>query len=162
MSIQQNDVVTLAYTLYDQETGDIIEQATAENPLAYLHGNYGNIFLMVEEVLHGKNVGDEIEVVLPPEEAFGEYEEELVREEPADIFPQKPEVGMMFEADDPETGDTILFTVEAADGKTVRLNGNHPLAGRTLRFAAKVLDTRQANAEEIEHGHVHGAHGHHH
>jgi FKBP-type peptidyl-prolyl cis-trans isomerase SlyD len=79
-----------------------------------------------------------------------------------DVFPADVEVGMMFEADDPETGDVLLFCVtDIADGKAI-VDANHPLAGQTIRFVAKVTEVRAATAEELSHGHVHGAHGHHH
>ena len=86
----------------------------------------------------------------------------MVRIEPLNVFPVEVEVGMMFEADDPETGDTLVYRVtDIADGKAV-VDGNHPLAGMKLRFKGKVAEIRPATAEEIAHGHVHGAHGHHH
>ena len=133
-----------------------------EQPIAYLHGGYDGIFPLVEEALHEKNVGDVVEVVMQPEDAFGEHEPELIRIEPVDAFPVEVEVGMMFEADDPETGDVMVYRVtDVADGKAV-VDGNHPLAGMKIRFKGKVAEIRAALAEEIDHGHVHGAHGHHH
>ena len=115
-----------------------------------------------QEALHGKNVGESITVTMTPDDAFGEPEEELVRVEPLDVLPEEVEVGMMFEADDPETGDVILFRVtDVADGKAV-LDGNHPLAGQRLNFKVKVVAVRDASQEEVAHGHVHGEGGHHH
>lgn len=132
-----------------------------EQPIAYLHGGYDGIFPLVEEALHEKNVGDVVEVVMQPEDAFGEHEPELIRIEPVDAFPVEVEVGMMFETDMPD-GDVVVFRVtDVADGKAV-VDGNHPLAGMKIRFKATVDSVRDATAEEIEHGHVHGPHGHHH
>lgn len=132
-----------------------------EQPIAYLHGGYDGIFPLVEEALHEKNVGDVVEVVMQPEDAFGEHEPELIRIEPVDAFPVEVEVGMMFETDMPD-GDVVVFRVtDVADGKAV-VDGNHPLAGMKIRFKATVESVRDATAEEIEHGHVHGPHGHHH
>ena len=105
--------------------------------------------------------GDVVEVVMQPEDAFGEHEPELIRIEPVDAFPVEVEVGMMFETDMPD-GDVVVFRVtDVADGKAV-VDGNHPLAGMKIRFKATVDSVRDATAEEIEHGHVHGPHGHHH
>ena len=105
-----------------------------------------------------------VDVLLTPDDAFGDYEAELVRAEPMDVFPDDVEmsIGMVFEADDPDTGDVLLFRVtDIADGK-VMVDANHPLAGQTIRFIATVTDVKVASAEEISHGHAHGAHGHQH
>lgn len=159
MTIKKNSVVTLHYEMFDAD-GTLIDK-TAE-PIAYLHGGYDGIFPLVEEALHEKNIGDSVDVVLQPDDAFGEHEPELIRVENLSVFPVEVEPGMMFEADDPETGDVIVYRVmEVADGKAV-VDGNHPLAGMKIRFKATVDDIREATAEEIAHGHVHGPHGHHH
>ena len=157
--IDKNTVVTLHYEMYDANN-QLIDQT--DEPIAYLHGGYDGIFPLVEEALHGKAVGDEVDVTLAPDDAFGEQEADLIQVEPADVFPVAPEVGMMFESDDPETSDIIVYRVtDVADGKVV-VDGNHPLAGMKIRFKAKVVEVRAAEAGEIEHGHAHGAHGHHH
>ncbi|WP_374347149.1 peptidylprolyl isomerase [Chitinimonas sp.] len=161
MEIAKNTVVSLQYQMYDS-AGEVLDETQDGEPMVYLHGGYDGIFPLVEEALHGKAAGDKIDVTMEPDDAFGEYDAELVRIEPLDVFPEEIEVGMMFEADDPESGDVMLFTVtEIADGKVV-VDGNHPLAGKRIRFAASVLEVRAASAEELSHGHVHGPHGHHH
>lgn len=158
MSIKKNSVVTLHYEMFNAED-QLIDKT--EQPIAYLHGGYDGIFPLVEEALHEKNVGDVVEVVMQPEDAFGEHEPELIRIEPVDAFPVEVEMGMMFETDTPD-GDVVVFRVtDVADGKAV-VDGNHPLAGMKIRFKATVDSVRDATAEEIEHGHVHGPHGHHH
>ena len=135
MNIDKNSVVTLHYEMYDAND-QLIDKT--EEPIAYLHGGYDGIFPLVEEALHGKAVGDEVDVTLAPDDAFGEQEPELIRIEPVDIFPVEVEVGMMFEADDPETGDVMVYRVtDVADGKAV-VDGNHPLAGMKIRFKGKV------------------------
>jgi len=159
MQIAKDTVVTLHYEMFDAEN-TLLDKT--EEPIACLHGGYDGIFPLVEEALHGKAVGDSVDVKLTPDDAFGDPEEELVRVEDLDVFPADVEVGMMFEADDPETGDVLLFRVtDIADGKAI-VDANHPLAGQTIRFVAKVTEVRAATAEELSHGHVHGAHGHHH
>ncbi|MDO4694435.1 MAG: peptidylprolyl isomerase [Eikenella sp.] len=159
MKIEKNTVVTLHYEMLDAND-QLIDKT--EEPIAYLHGGYDGIFPLVEEALHGKAAGDSVDVLLQPDDAFGEQEPELVRVEDLDVFPVEVETGMMFEADDPETGDVIVYRVtDVADGKAV-VDGNHPLAGMKIRFKATVTEVRAAEAGEIEHGHAHGAHGHHH
>ncbi|QDQ25774.1 peptidylprolyl isomerase [Chitinimonas arctica] len=161
MEIAKNTVVTLSYEMFDAEN-NLLDQTSADEPMVYLHGGYDGIFPVVEEALHGKKVGDKIDVTMEPDDAFGEYDAELVRIEPQDAFPEELEVGMMFEADDPDSDEVMLFTVtEIADGKVV-VDGNHPMAGKRLRFVATVLEARAASKEELDHGHVHGEHGHHH
>ncbi|MBV8466714.1 MAG: peptidylprolyl isomerase [Burkholderiales bacterium] len=161
MEIIKDTVVSLQYEMFDA-AGELLDKTQADEPMVYLHGGYDGIFPIVEEALQGKNTGDVIEVTMEPDDAFGEYDAELVRMEPLDVFPAEVEVGMMFEADDPDSGDVMLFTVtEIADGKVV-VDGNHPLAGKRIRFKATVAEVRKASPEELEHGHVHGEHGHHH
>ncbi len=102
MQIAKDTVVTLHYEMFDAEN-TLLDKT--EEPIAYLHGGYDGIFPLVEEALHGKAVGDSVDVKLTPDDAFGDPEEELVRVEDLDVFPADVEVGMMFEADDPETGE---------------------------------------------------------
>jgi FKBP-type peptidyl-prolyl cis-trans isomerase SlyD len=159
MQIAKNTVVTLNYEMFDAEN-TLLDKT--EEPISYLHGGYDGIFPLVEEALHGKDVGESVDVKLAPEDAFGEPEEELVRIEPLDVFPADVEVGMMFEADDPESGEVLLFRVtDIADGKAV-VDANHPLAGSSIRFVATVVEVRVASEDEVTHGHAHGEHGHEH
>lgn len=159
MSIKKNSVVTLYYEMFDAD--DNLIDKTVE-PIAYLHGGYDGIFPLVEEALHEKNVGDVVDVTMMPDDAFGEQDSSLVRIEDLSVFPVEVEPGMMFEADDPEHGGVIIYRVtDVADGKAV-VDGNHPLAGMKIRFKGTVDSIREATAEELAHGHVHGPHGHHH
>ena len=159
MQVAMNTVVTMTYELKNTD-GEVLESSA--EPVAYLHGGYDNIFPKVEEAMHGKNVGDVIEVSLEPVDGFGEYDEELVQIEPASAFPaDELKVGMQFEGED-DTKEVILYTVtEIADGKVV-VDGNHPWAGERLLFKATITDVRSASKEEVSHSHVHGAGGHHH
>ncbi len=159
MLIEKNTVVTLRYELFNSD-GAVIEQTT--DPISYLHGGYDGIFPLVEEALQGKTAGHACRVKLDAEEAFGEYEEDLVRVEPRDAFPKDVKVGMQFEGAVEGTDDFTLYTVtDIADDKVV-VDGNHPMAGQSLVFACTVTEVRKATKEELTHGHVHGPHGHHH
>ena len=159
MQVAMNTVVTMTYELKNAD-GEVLESSA--EPVAYLHGGYDNIFPKVEEAMHGKNVGDVVEVNLEPVDGFGDYDEELVQIEPATAFQaDELKVGMQFEGED-DTGEVILYTVtEIADGKVV-VDGNHPWAGERLLFKATITEVRSANKEEVTHQHVHGAGGHHH
>jgi FKBP-type peptidyl-prolyl cis-trans isomerase SlyD len=158
MKIAMNTAVSITYEVYDS-AGNLLE--ASNEPITYLHGGYDGIFPRVEEELHGKSVGDTLEITLEPADAFGDYEEELVQVEPVSAFPtDQLEVGMQFEGEDPN-GDVILYTItDIADGKVV-VDGNHPWAGERILFRCKITDVRPATREEINHGHIHGPGGHH-
>ena len=154
-----NSVVTLNYTVRDTD-GAVIDDG--EHPLVYLHGGYDGIFPVLEETLHAKKVGDVLQIKLLPEEAFGDYDEELILVEDAKLFPENIEVGMSFERVSEDGEEEVVYRVtDIADGKVV-VDGNHPLAGVALVFDVTVAEVRPATTEEINHGHVHGAGGHHH
>ena len=161
MQIAKDTVVTVSFELKDRQ-GQVLEKAGSM--LSYLHGGYDGIFPLVEEALQGKSVGDECAVKLEPDDAFGEYDEMLLRVEPRNIFPKNVVVGMQFEggAEDADADDYVLYTVTDVTDDQVVVDGNHPLAGMALDFSCKVMEVRQATAEELEHGHVHGDHGHQH
>ena len=160
MLIAKNSVVTLEYRVTDSD-GNLVDEGSA--PMVYLHGGYDGIFPRIEESLHGKAVGDKLEVKLQPEDAFGEYDAQLVMIEPRSLFPENIEVGMQFEraAEDEDDEDALFTITDIAEGKVV-VDGNHPLAGVALIFSCEVSNVRTASAEEISHGHIHGEGGHHH
>lgn len=160
MKIAKNTVVTVHYKLSDAQ-GTLIEDG--QEPMVYLHGGYENTLPKIEEALEGKAAGFDTTIQVEPEDAFGEYDADLVKVEERKNLPTPLEVGMQFEGtpDGDDDGDALVFTVtDVADDKVV-LDGNHPLAGMALRFTLSVADVRAATDEEIAHGHVHGAHGHH-
>jgi FKBP-type peptidyl-prolyl cis-trans isomerase SlyD len=161
MKIAKNAVVSLTYQLADAD-GTVIEKAG--DPISYLHGGYDGIFPTVEEALEGKKIGDTFSVSMEPDDAFGEYEHELVRAEPRDMFPKEVAVGMQFEggAEGDDDEDFMLYTVTEVTDDEVTVDGNHPLAGKSLVFSGTVTGVRTASAEELTHGHVHGEGGHHH
>lgn len=159
MEIVKNTVVTLDYTVRDPD-GNLVDDG--KQPLVYLHGGYDAIFPLIEENLHGKKEGDSLQIKLQPDDAFGEYDEELVLIEDAKLFPDNIEIGMAFERVGEDGEEDMVFRVtDIADGKVV-VDGNHPLAGMALVFDLKVANVRVATQDEITHGHVHGPHGHHH
>ncbi|MDX9700699.1 MAG: peptidylprolyl isomerase [Rhodocyclaceae bacterium] len=157
--ILKNTVVTLKYTVTDTD-GNMIDDG--QHPLVYLHGGYDGIFPALEEALHGKKVGENLKIRLEPDDAFGDYDEELVLLEDIAQFPDNIEVGMSFERVTENGEEDMIYRItDIADGKVV-VDGNHPLAGMTLLFDVTVSEVRTASSEEVSHGHVHGAGGHHH
>ncbi|MEW6562146.1 MAG: peptidylprolyl isomerase [Pseudomonadota bacterium] len=161
MKIVKDTVVSLQYELADAD-GVLIEKT--EHPVSYLHGGYDGIFPLVEEALHGLEPGEQCIVTLEPDDAFGEYDHDLVRAEPRGLFPENVEVGMQFEggAEGEDEDDFMLYTVVEVTDDEVTVDGNHPLSGKTLTFACTVTDVRPATPEELAHGHAHGEGGHHH
>ncbi|WP_311222207.1 MULTISPECIES: peptidylprolyl isomerase [unclassified Acidovorax] len=157
MNITKDTAVTLSYKITDPATGKPLDSGD----VAYLHGGYDNLFAKVEAALEGQSVGHAATVDLAVADAFGERDESLVRTIPKSEFPPGVKVGGQLRgvADD---GQPAVFNVVKIKGPEVHLDGNHPLAGHALRFAAKVTEVRAATPEEIAHRHVHGGHGHHH
>ena len=147
MRVAKNTVVSLDVVLADI-WGNTIERS--EEPVQYLHGGYGNIFPAAEAALEGKGVKDRVEVRLEPEEAFGDYDEDLLRVEERAKFPETLEVGMRFEGDPGGADEGRFFTVtDIADDKVV-LDANHPLAGMALKLSCAVIGVRPATSDEIE------------
>ena len=159
MQIAKNTVVTLAYQVHDSG-GNLIDEGS--EPLVYIHGGYDAIFPRIEEELHGQEVGAVLKVKLEPQEAFGEYDADLVNIEARNLFPDQIEVGMQFERGGNEDEEDMLFTITDIAGDKVVVDGNHPLAGASLVFACTVTEVRTATAEELAHGHAHSPGGHHH
>jgi len=159
MKIEKDTAVMLRYKITDAATGKVIDEV--REPTAYLHGGYGNILPPIEAALDGQESGYTTTVTLGPKEGFGERDESLVQTIPKREFPPGVKVGGTLEGGTPD-GRRQAFTVTKIKGDTVHLDGNHPWAGLTLRFALTVAGVRAATAEEIAHGHVHGAGGHHH
>ncbi len=157
MQIGQDKVVKLHYVLRN-DAGEIIDKSEADEPLAYIHGA-GNIIPGLEEALIGKSVGDKLTVAVPAEKAYGPSDPELIQAVPRRAF-EGTEVkpGMRFHAETEDGPRSVVVT--RVQGDMVTIDGNHPLAGQNLNFEVEITEIREANAEELEHGHVHGPGGH--
>jgi FKBP-type peptidyl-prolyl cis-trans isomerase SlyD len=159
MKIGQNKVVSINYTLRDNE-GTVIDSSEGKDPLVYIQG-IGNLILGMEEGLEGKSKGDKVDIKVSPEKGYGERTDEAIQQVPISAFGgQEVQVGMQFHAQTPNGNQVVRITSVGTDSVTV--DGNHPLAGIELNFAVEVVDIREATSEELAHGHVHGPGGHHH
>ena len=160
MQIAKNAVALIQYELTD-DAGEVIDTSKGGEPLAYLHGA-GNLIPGLEKELEGKGGGDAFKVRIAPEDAYGERHDEMIQEAPRSQFPEDADIqpGMQFQAQGPE--GSMVVTVVAVEDETVKLDGNHPLAGVHLTFDVTVVEVREATPEELEHSHVHGPGGHDH
>ncbi len=160
MEVAADRVVTLHYTLKD-DGGTVLDSSAGGEPLAYIQG-HGNLVVGLEKALEGRTDGTSLTVVVAPAEGYGTRDESLVQRVPKRTLQGAGALkkGMQFQAR--TQGGMRLFTVTAVIGDMVTLDGNHPLADQTLHFEVQIVGVREATAEELEHGHVHGAGGHHH
>ncbi len=160
MQIAENSVVSIHYTLTNS-TGEVLDSSEGQEPLAYLQGA-SNIIPGLEAALTGKTVGEKLTVTVQPDEAYGPMRDELVQKVGHENFQGVDEIheGMQFMAQAPWGEQPVTVIKVEEDGIT--LDGNHPLAGQTLTFAVEIVEVRSASEEELSHGHVHGAGGHHH
>ncbi|MBI1422534.1 MAG: peptidylprolyl isomerase [Gammaproteobacteria bacterium] len=159
MTISANKVVTLDYTLTDDQ-GEVLDQSQ-NGQFAYLHGA-SNIIPGLENALTGKTEGERLNVKVSPEQGYGVRDESLSQVVGMEMFesPDQVQVGQQFHAQSGD-GNRIVITVTNIDGDQVTIDGNHPLAGITLNFDVTVVNVRDATQQELEHQHVH-AHGHDH
>ncbi len=160
MLVSTQKVVFIHYTLTNDD-GEVIDSSEGHAPLAYIHGE-GNIIPGLENALVGKSAGDTLKVSIPPEEGYGLRDDSLIQAVPKEAFHGVDEIlpGMQFHTESPDGGQ--LVTVLEIQDDMVILDGNHPMSGQTLNFDVKVTEVRDATAEELAHGHVHGPGGHHH
>jgi FKBP-type peptidyl-prolyl cis-trans isomerase SlyD len=160
MQIATRTVASFHYTLTDDQ-GQVIDSSQGREPLAYLHGS-GQIVPGLEKAMEGRSVGDKFNVDVAPEEGYGPRHAELQQDLPRAAFQGVDDIqpGMQFQGRGPQGPISVVVT--KVEGDTVSIDGNHPLAGQTLHFAVEVTEVREASAEELQHGHVHGAGGHQH
>jgi FKBP-type peptidyl-prolyl cis-trans isomerase SlyD len=156
MQITKGTVAAIHYTLRDNQ-GTIIDSSEGRDPLQYLHGAQ-NLIIGMEEGLEGKVKGDKFELKIAPAKGYGDKDPELVQKVPRSAFGgQEVKKGMQF-----STNQGGVVTVTEVGLEQITVDANHPLAGVELNFAVEVMSVREATADEMAHGHVHGPGGHHH
>ena len=158
--IAKDKVVSIDYTLTG-DNGQVLDTSQGREPLAYLHGA-GNIIPGLESALEGRNEGDQVNVSIPPDQAYGQRDERMVQAVPRTAFQGVADIkpGMQFQAQ--TNAGARLITVVGVQDDQVTIDANHPLAGATLNFDVKVVNVREATEQEKSHGHVHGPGGNHH
>lgn len=159
MRVQPNRVVSLTYLLRDAEGGEELDQRGADDLFHYLHG-HNNIISGMEETLQGLKAGDKFDVKLEPADAYGEYNPKLTQTLSRDDFPDgfELEPGVIIELipqDGPDDAPGMAFYISEINGDAVLIDGNPPMAGRSLHFVGEVVEVRDADSEEIAHGHAH-------
>jgi FKBP-type peptidyl-prolyl cis-trans isomerase SlyD len=156
MQITKDTVASIHYTLTDN-TGNVLDSSEGRDPLHYLHGA-GNLIIGMEEGLEGKVKGDKLNLKIAPAKAYGEKDDTHIQKVPRSAFGgQEVKKGMKL-----STNQGGVVSVTEVGLENITVDANHPLAGVELNFVVEIMDVRNATAEEISHGHVHGPGGHHH
>ena len=152
-TVIDNAVVALEFTL--TVDGEIVDTSDGDGPIRFIQGQ-GQIIPGLEKALYGMTMGDSKELAIPPKDGYGEHDPNAFADIPRAEFPSEIplELGVELELKN-KTGDTLEATIDSVDDESVRLNFNHPLAGKILNFSVKVVDLRYATQEELDHGHVH-------
>lgn len=153
LTLSENKVGAIAYEIHVD--GELLETVHEDDAIEYLHG-WDNIVPGLEKALEGKAAGDTFDVTVPPEDAYGDYDEELITEIPLDEFDfdeadNDLQIGMEVEMLD-DDGDIIEGTIVGFQENSVLVDTNPPLAGKTIRYAGRVLEVREATEEELEWG----------
>lgn len=159
MQVAANKVVAINYTLTNND-GQVLDSSQGREPLLYLHG-HSNIIPGLEKALEERAVGDQVEVTVQPEDAYGERDDAMIQQVSREAFQGVEDIqpGMQFQTQGP--GGALLVTVIEAGDEEVTIDANHPLAGETLNFAVTIESVREASEEEVQHGHPHeGEHAH--
>lgn len=154
IKVEDGLVISIAYVL-TLEDGEVVDESNADEPLMYLHGAE-NIIPGLENALTGMSVNEQKKVIVAPEDAYGEYDDDGINEMPRDFFPEDVEVepGIVLTMKD-EDGNIYDATITDIEEDIVTLDFNHPLAGETLTFDVTIVAIREATEEEAAHGHPH-------
>lgn len=170
MTVSDNKVVSLNYfltTSINNQPEKLVEQTSPEHPFVFLYG-FGGVLPDFETNLNGKQIGEKFDFKISPENGYGIYEKEYVIKIDRSAFivdgkfdDERVKVGRDLEMRDADGNPLTGNIIDITDAH-VEMDFNHPLAGHELHFIGEVLDVREATQEELDHGHVHGPHGHHH
>ena len=160
LTVKNHHVITLNYELKD-EKGQVIDSSNHDGPIVYLHGAQ-DILPGIESAVEGQEVGGKASCSIPPEEAYGVYDPQKVQKVPRSAFVGIDELKVGMHVQEQTAQGPLLITVKEIEGDEVTIDANHPMAGQTLNFELEVAGIREASAEEVSHGHVHGPGGHHH
>lgn len=154
MKIREHCVVALTWVMKDT-LGEVLDEL--EEPIEFLVGG-SDLLASIEQGLIGREAGEQVDLHLEPEDAFGDYDENRVFLEPRSIFPAELEEGMLYDGHALPAGATSdapadgMYTVTDIYPEHVVLDGNHPLAGIALRLHIKIASVREATEAEVGHG----------
>jgi len=149
--IEENKIVSIEYTLFNNETSEVLDKNSKDTPLEFLSGK-GNIVSGLDKGLLGLGLGDTTTVIVEPKDAYGEYNKDSIEEIPKEQFEGiELSEGMTLYAKDAE-GKSIPALVSSIGSENIIMDYNHPLAGKTLKFEVEILDIVDATNEEIEMG----------
>lgn len=153
MKISKHSIVSIHYELTN-DSGETLDSSEGQDPLTYLHGT-GSLIPGLERELEGKQVGDDLTAVITPADGYGEQDDTLIRDIPRSAFGDVDDLspGMQFQGGG-EGEAPQVFTITKITGDQVTVDGNHPLAGMTLKFDVSIESIRDATSEELDHGHV--------
>ncbi|WP_150912634.1 FKBP-type peptidyl-prolyl cis-trans isomerase [Marinobacter halotolerans] len=149
--MQKPAVFTVHYVLKNK-LGELVDTSEGSEPLHFLQGSPG-VIAGIQEAVKDRNIGDCLEVTVPPSMAYGEHNPELIRTVPRSMFEgvENLQVGMKFQTN---TGDEAqVVQVVSIDGNLIKVDANHPLAGFTLYFDLEIIERREATDAEIAAGH---------
>lgn len=154
VKVDDGQVISMHYTLHVD--GQVVDSSEGGEPLQFIQG-MGHIIPGLEHELYEMKIGDSKKVIVAPKDGYGEADEEAFMDVPRDSFPPSVplKVGTELELRD-QSDHPVYARIENIDDANIRLNMNHPLAGKELHFDVKIADIRVATDEEISHGHVHG------
>jgi FKBP-type peptidyl-prolyl cis-trans isomerase SlyD len=161
MPIEANKVVTLKFTLTDEE-GNVLDTTENHEPFSYISGSH-QVIPKLENAVSQMVIGAKQNVKIDVADAYGEYDDKNKQQVARKNFPPEAEVkvGNRYIANSPE-GKQMPFTVSEVEKDNVIIDFNHPLAGKNLEFAVELVDVRDATEEELNHGHVHNGNGYNH
>ncbi|MDF1571652.1 MAG: FKBP-type peptidyl-prolyl cis-trans isomerase [Bacteroidales bacterium] len=165
MEITKDKVVSITYELRrDAENGEVVETVTTVNPLTFIYGT-GGMLPKFEENLDGLKAGDTFKFGLNSEDAYGPVVENAIVEVPLDVFKVDGEVdnnilqvGNMVPMMD-NSGNRLNGKILSIGEDAVKMDFNHPMAGKDLFFTGTVTEIREATEEDLSHGHLHGSGG---
>jgi FKBP-type peptidyl-prolyl cis-trans isomerase SlyD len=157
MIIEENRVVSIEYEMSDSATKEVLDSNKGMEPLSFIVGK-GQIIAGLESKIQGMKAGEQADILVKPEDGYGEYNDELIQTLPAEQFAGiELEEGMPLYGQS-EDGQTVQVMVKAFDDSEVTIDYNHPMAGVNMMFSLTVTDVREATEEELACGHV-GGHG---
>lgn len=144
-----NKVVYLTYSILNEQ-GMVFEQY--DMPIGYVHGANSGLFEKIEEALEGHEIGDRVEVLLPPQDGFGPHQPDLTFTDDIDnVPPEFRRIGAEVEFEN-DKGEAMMFRVTQIENGKLTVDGNHPLAGQTATFVVNIADIRDASLDEIANG----------